>query len=113
MRLRVACEGNGSDRSAVSDTGIGIPAGMLERVFDLFAQGRDARDRSQGGLGIGLTLVKRLVEMHGGYVRGLERRRGARQRVRARLPAARRAPLAGARRRRVAGEARRASPGAC
>jgi signal transduction histidine kinase/ActR/RegA family two-component response regulator len=54
----------------VSDTGIGIPAELLDRVFDLFAQGREARDRSKGGLGIGLTLVKRLVEMHGGYVRG-------------------------------------------
>ena len=68
VRLRVACEGNEATVS-VSDTGIGIPAGMIERVFDLFAQGRDARARSKGGLGIGLTLVKRLVEMHGGYVR--------------------------------------------
>jgi len=68
VRLRVAHEGDDATVS-VSDTGIGIPAGMIERVFDLFAQGRDARTRSKGGLGIGLTLVKRLVEMHGGYVR--------------------------------------------
>ena len=68
VRLRVAQEGDDATVS-VSDTGIGIPAGMIERVFDLFAQGRDARARSKGGLGIGLTLVKRLVEMHGGYVR--------------------------------------------
>src|SRR4029079_10862338 len=53
----------------VSDTGIGIPAEMLGRVFDLFTQVPHARDRSRGGLGIGLTLVKRLVEMHGGHVR--------------------------------------------
>jgi signal transduction histidine kinase/ActR/RegA family two-component response regulator len=68
VTLRVACEGETATVS-VSDTGIGIPAGMLERVFDLFAQERDARTRAKGGLGIGLTLVKRLVEMHGGYVR--------------------------------------------
>jgi signal transduction histidine kinase/ActR/RegA family two-component response regulator len=68
VRLCVACEGNEAT-VRVSDTGIGIPAGMIERVFDLFTQGRDARARAKGGLGIGLTLVKRLVEMHGGYVR--------------------------------------------
>jgi two-component system CheB/CheR fusion protein len=42
---------------------------MLGRVFDLFAQGQGAHERSKGGLGIGLTLVKSLVEMHGGHVR--------------------------------------------
>ena len=44
------------------DTGIGIAPEMLPRVFDLFAQGDVAMDRSQGGLGIGLTLVKQLVD---------------------------------------------------
>jgi signal transduction histidine kinase/CheY-like chemotaxis protein len=67
VRLRVASVGEQAIVS-VSDTGIGISADMLGRVFDLFAQGQEARDRSRGGLGVGLTLVKRLVEMHGGYV---------------------------------------------
>jgi signal transduction histidine kinase/DNA-binding response OmpR family regulator len=52
----------------IRDTGIGIPADMLGAVFDLFTQVDRALDRSQGGLGIGLTLVRRLVEMHGGSV---------------------------------------------
>jgi signal transduction histidine kinase/ActR/RegA family two-component response regulator len=50
----------------VEDTGIGIPAEMLPRVFDLFIQGERTLDRSQGGLGVGLSLVRRLVELHGG-----------------------------------------------
>jgi signal transduction histidine kinase/DNA-binding response OmpR family regulator len=52
----------------VRDTGIGIPAEMLGAVFDLFTQMDRSLDRSQGGLGVGLTLVKRLVELHGGTV---------------------------------------------
>ena len=52
----------------VRDTGIGIPPESLERVFELFAQEPAARERSAGGLGIGLALVKRLVELHGGTV---------------------------------------------
>jgi PAS domain S-box-containing protein len=52
----------------VRDTGAGIPATLLPRVFELFAQAERTLDRSQGGLGIGLTLVKLLVEMHGGSV---------------------------------------------
>lgn len=53
---------------AVKDNGIGIPAGMLAHVFDMFTQIDPSLDRAQGGLGIGLTLVKRLVEMHGGAI---------------------------------------------
>jgi PAS domain S-box-containing protein len=53
---------------SVKDSGIGIPAEMLERIFDMFAQVDRSMERSHGGLGIGLTLVKRLVEMHGGTV---------------------------------------------
>jgi PAS domain S-box-containing protein len=52
----------------VRDTGIGIPPDVLPRVFDLFVQADRSLTRSQGGLGIGLTLVKRLVGMHGGRV---------------------------------------------
>src|SRR5205807_3574731 len=52
----------------VRDTGMGIPAEMLSSIFDLFIQAERSLDRSQGGLGIGLTLVRRLVEMHGGSV---------------------------------------------
>jgi len=52
----------------VHDNGSGIPAELLSRVFDLFVQGEQAADRAPGGLGIGLTMVRRLVEMHGGDV---------------------------------------------
>ena len=53
----------------VRDLGIGIAAEFLPRVFDLFAQGDRSLTRAQGGLGVGLTLVRKLVEMHGGTVR--------------------------------------------
>ena len=54
---------------AVRDDGAGIPPDLLPHVFDLFAQGDSARERAQGGLGIGLWLVKQLVEMHGGRIK--------------------------------------------
>jgi CheY-like chemotaxis protein len=52
----------------VKDNGIGIAPDVLPRVFDLFVQGRQAIDRSQGGLGLGLAIVRNLVERHGGSV---------------------------------------------
>ena len=52
----------------VRDNGAGIPASLLPEVFELFRQGEHGPDRSQGGLGIGLTLVRQLVELHGGRV---------------------------------------------
>jgi CheY-like chemotaxis protein/anti-sigma regulatory factor (Ser/Thr protein kinase) len=52
----------------VSDTGIGIAPAMLSRVFELFAQAEQPMDRPVGGLGIGLTLSRRLVELHGGTI---------------------------------------------
>jgi PAS domain S-box-containing protein len=52
----------------IRDTGIGIPADQLEQVFDMFAQVDSSLERSHGGLGIGLTLVRRIIELHGGTV---------------------------------------------
>lgn len=52
----------------VEDNGVGIPPEMLNEVFDMFTQVNRTLDRSQGGLGIGLSLVRRLTEMHGGNV---------------------------------------------
>ncbi len=52
----------------ISDTGAGISSDLLPRVFDLFVQGDRTLDRSSGGLGIGLSVAKRLIEMHGGRV---------------------------------------------
>jgi PAS domain S-box-containing protein len=52
----------------VADSGVGMSAELLPRVFDLFVQSERTLDRSLGGLGIGLSVVKRLVEMHGGHV---------------------------------------------
>jgi PAS domain S-box-containing protein len=58
------------DRAAirVSDNGIGMPADLIDMVFDLFQQGNRELDRTEGGLGIGLTLVDRIVALHGGSV---------------------------------------------
>jgi PAS domain S-box-containing protein len=67
VRVSVAREGNEAV-VRVRDSGVGIPPHMLARVFDLFTQVDRSLDRSQGGLGIGLALVRRLVVKHGGQV---------------------------------------------
>lgn len=59
---------SGNALLTVADTGIGMPAELVARVFDVFVQGVGALDRSQGGLGIGLALVRQLVVLHGGDV---------------------------------------------
>jgi PAS domain S-box-containing protein len=71
----------------VRDTGIGIAPGMLPKIFDLFVQAERRVDRAQGGVGIGLTLVKRLVEMHGGSVQALSAGLGRGSEFIVRLPA--------------------------
>jgi PAS domain S-box-containing protein len=71
----------------LSDTGIGIAPEMLSRVFDLFAQEARSLDRSQGGLGIGLTLVRKIVELHGGTVEALSEGKGRGAEFVVRLPA--------------------------
>jgi CheY-like chemotaxis protein len=60
----------------IQDSGIGIPQDMLPRVFDMFVQVPNSVSRSEGGLGIGLTLVRRLVELHGGRVSAYSRGEG-------------------------------------
>jgi signal transduction histidine kinase/DNA-binding response OmpR family regulator len=72
----------------VIDSGVGIPRGMLRSVFEPFTQLDRTLDRSQGGLGIGLTLVKRLVELHGGRAEAHSAGPGAGSEFVVRLPAA-------------------------
>jgi PAS domain S-box-containing protein len=68
-RIRLSAERQGSDVIvSVKDSGIGIAAEMLPRIFEIFSQAKPALVRSQGGLGIGLSLVKGLVELHGGSI---------------------------------------------
>jgi PAS domain S-box-containing protein len=75
----------------VIDDGIGIPAEALPRIFDIFTQLPRSQDRSEGGLGIGLTLVRRLVELHGGSVEARSEGPGKGSEFVVRLPRAARA----------------------
>jgi signal transduction histidine kinase len=68
-RIDLHAERQGSDVVVtVKDAGIGIPAAKLQTIFEMFSQVEAALSRSRGGLGIGLCLVKQLVEMHGGRI---------------------------------------------
>ena len=68
-RIWLSAEVNGQQLTfRVRDTGIGLAADMCERIFGLFEQGQQANEHAPGGLGIGLTLVRSLVELHGGTV---------------------------------------------
>ena len=68
-RIKVIVRQDGARaRLQVIDQGVGIPENLLPRIFDLFVQGERTLDRRQGGLGIGLTLVKSLVELHEGEI---------------------------------------------
>ena len=72
----------------VTDTGVGIPVDALDSVFDMFKQVDRHMERAQGGLGIGLSLVRRLVEMHGGAVSAASAGAGRGSRFEVRLPLA-------------------------
>jgi CheY-like chemotaxis protein len=77
---------------SVKDSGIGIPPAMLGQIFELFTQVDRSREYSSGGLGIGLTLVKRLVEMHEGTVEALSDGPGKGSEFIIRLPIAEESP---------------------
>ncbi|WP_257457947.1 ATP-binding protein [Archangium lipolyticum] len=78
----------------VRDTGRGIPPDMLDKVFEMFVQVDKSIDRAGGGLGIGLTLVERLVGMHGGTITARSEGLGRGSEFIVRLPLSRQAPLA-------------------
>jgi PAS domain S-box-containing protein len=79
---------NGEAVIEVTDTGIGISADLLPKLFDLFVQGPRSLDRAEGGLGIGLSVCKQLAEMHGGRVTGASEGVGHGARFAIRLPLA-------------------------
>jgi PAS domain S-box-containing protein len=80
----------------VADTGVGIAPEVLPRIFEVFTQGQQSMDRALGGLGVGLTLARRLVELHGGAIEAFSEGEGRGARFTVRLPvgAAARAPVA-------------------
>ncbi|MHB1422916.1 MAG: hybrid sensor histidine kinase/response regulator [Gemmataceae bacterium] len=86
-RIWLTAERQGSDVVvAVKDTGIGIPADRLRSIFEMFSQVEAALSQSQGGLGIGLCLVNRLVQMHGGSIEAESEGPGRGSRFVVRLP---------------------------
>ena len=91
--LEARCE-DGAAVIRVRDDGAGIPCQMLDKVFDLFVQSNRTLDRADGGLGLGLTLVRSLVAMHGGTVEALSGGEGKGCEFVVRLPLVR-APAAG------------------
>jgi CheY-like chemotaxis protein len=87
--LAIKAEANeGSATVRIIDNGIGIPRELLPEVFEMFVQVDRSLERTEGGLGIGLSLVKRLVEMHGGSVEALSRGLGLGSEFVVRLPLA-------------------------
>jgi PAS domain S-box-containing protein len=85
IKLTVQRE-SGSATVSIKDNGIGIPRNLLPRVFEIFAQADRSLEQSQGGLGIGLSLVKRLVEMHDGAVEAHSEGKGKGSEFIVRLP---------------------------
>ena len=84
--LRVRRDGPDVVEISVRDTGIGLAPEVRDQVFELFYQGKRSIDRSEGGLGIGLALVKNIVELHGGSVQARSEGRGLGSEFVVRLP---------------------------
>jgi CheY-like chemotaxis protein len=79
---------------SVRDTGIGIPPAALTKVFDMYAQADESLERSQGGLGIGLTLAKHLIGLHGGRIEAMSAGAGKGSEFIVHLPLAAESPQA-------------------
>jgi signal transduction histidine kinase len=86
IALRVTIDDNGAVVT-ITDNGIGIPADMLASIFDMFTQVDTALDRETAGLGVGLTLARRLVELHGGTIEASSQGKGCGSTFTVRLPA--------------------------
>jgi CheY-like chemotaxis protein len=76
IEVRVQAEGPEA-KVTVSDTGVGIAPELLAKVFEMFAQAEQSRDRTKGGMGLGLTVVRSLVQLHGGTVEAFSAGPGA------------------------------------
>jgi len=88
-RIRISLRTDGGDALLqVSDTGIGIDPANLEHIFEMFVQADSSLERSQGGLGIGLTLARQLVDMHGGTLQATSEGTGRGSCFHLRLPLA-------------------------
>jgi CheY-like chemotaxis protein len=78
---------------SVTDTGVGIPPELLPKVFDMFTQLDHSLDRARGGLGIGLALARRLIEMHGGTIEACSEGTGRGSAFTIRLPVVAQGPI--------------------
>ena len=93
--IEVAARRDGADVViSVKDDGAGIAPDLLPRLFDMFVQGKRTLDRAEGGLGLGLTIAKSLVELHGGTVQAQSGGAGAGTELTVRVPAIERAGAA-------------------
>src|SRR5215203_3756132 len=108
--IRLSVSREGSDGVVrIQDDGVGIPPGMLTSIFDMFAQVDSSLERAQGGLGIGLTIARSLVEMHGGTLEAASGGLGQGSELTVRLPLAPEAGLAAEAEREPAARAAHAS----
>lgn len=93
--IRIRADGSANDvEIAVTDNGNGIPTELLPRVFEMFVQGARGVDRAEGGLGLGLAIVRTLVEVHGGKVAAESEGPGKGSTFRVTLPRSGHGPLA-------------------